>query len=341
MSDAMLGKRFYEQRNDVTGPAWHRITDPYDEPRSAKEAWRIVGGEEGIVTTQEKIVVPAFPDLVIPDTVLVRHPTFDDPEPRYFGVVTEEYQQVTMGQIVTLWDEHVALPVETMGIILEGRCAFLTARLPDWDVRGETMQDYIACNAWFDATGANKIIRTQVREVCWNTVQAGERAAVETYRVVHNRYALERMGNWLRHVRESIDAKTEAIRAACDLLAGTLVTQDRGLHVLEAAYPFPSEPRRDAPEDVMAARLERYEAQRQTTTDRRMAVAELFEEGTGTGMRTKAAMGTLWGLVNCVVELEDYRRGGSDQTAAISSFIGSRAETKRRAFDAAIEAAED
>src|SRR5215467_1796820 len=93
--------------------------------------------------------------------------------------------------------------------------------------------------------------------------------------------------------------------------------------------------------DYADLREKKWDAEARLVTDRRTAALELFK-GRGTGMDSKAAAGTAWGLYNSVVEVEDWRGGGRAADAdarAAAVLIGERAEAKGRAWTAALQVA--
>lgn len=136
---------------------------------------------------------------------------------------------------------------------------------------------------------------------------------------------------WDEHVGRPVETM--------ELLATTRATGDLVRPVLFAAWPSPTPPppREDCPPEVFTQRFEKYEADVQIVQERRITALDLFR-GDGTGMGLDSRKGTMWGVYQAVAELEQYRRGGNDQSAATSMLVGSRGATVQRAFDAALEA---
>ncbi|MBI2323138.1 MAG: hypothetical protein HYU88_13845 [Chloroflexi bacterium] len=54
-------------------------------------------------------------------------------------------------------------------------------------------------------------------------------------------------------------------------------------------------------------------------------------------MNHEACKSTHWGLFQAIMELEDFRNGGTDIGAATSALAGDRAAAKERAFDLSLE----
>lgn len=342
MTAAILGNRFLASRDR---PVW------WDSP--TKKAGRLGEGEqltaiEGLQRIGEPVVTleplyaelsnlnPTYNRITLPERAIVRHPIAEDNEFRSFGVVGPDYSLITAGEAARLWDAKIGKFIETEFFMLEGRALVISCVLPRSAVKGEEVERFLVLANYTDGATASLAMVTTVCPVCQNTVLAGERLAAEHYRIVHDSTARDRMAQWLTGMYERATRGAAAVDEAMAVLAATRVTGAGAKTVLEAAYPYPSEPRRDAPAEVIRDREERASKLRETMDLRRLTALDLFQ-GAGTGMDLESRKGTMWGLVNAVVEVEDYRRGGSDLQAATSALLGSRAATKARAFDAALE----
>lgn len=338
MTAAIFGNRFLAPR---ARSVWHLHGNRFDDDERLTAVQGLQRLGEPVVTL-EPITVELgnlsrdYNRIVLPERAIIRHPIDEDREFRSFGVVGPDYSLITAGEAARLWDGKIGKPIETEFFMLEGRALVISCVLPKSAVKGEEVERFLVLANYTDGATASLAMVTTVCPVCQNTVLAGERLAAEHYRIVHDSTARDRMAQWLTGLYERATRGAAAVDAAMAVLAETRVTGAGAKLVLEAAYPYPGEPRRDAPEDVIRARSERVQQLRETMDVRRLAALELLQ-GAGTGMDLASRKGSMWGLVNAVVEVEDYRRGGSDLQAATSSLLGSRAATKARAFDAALE----
>lgn len=154
---------------------------------------------------------------------------------------------------------------------------------------------------------------------------------------------MERLGDWLSDMYGQLQDRRTLVQDQYQLMAGVRIAEATKDAVLRAAYPEPRRPREDAPAPVVALRTREWERRRDRTLVFREAAARLFA-GEGTGMDSLAAEGTMWGLYNAIVELEDYRRGHNrggqeSRIAAQDAMFGYRQEVKTRALNKALELA--
>lgn len=317
-------------------PAWHRKGTIMDVERSARESLEVIGGALNV--TLESLTTES--GLILPDRAIVRGPVQDDPKSRSFGVVGPEYVLVTPDDAVQIWDEHVARPIETMGMLGKyGQEFFMTTKLPDLDVKGEEVCNYLLGHFPMSPFKSAQAIVSPVCTVCANTLRLAESMAVQRLRVVHDRSIKARLAAWMSEMVARAEAQTEALKGAFDAFASHQVTKKQTEVVLSQAYPSPAEPIRNAPDSIMEGRWKTYEYVRDSADKAKKQVVALFQ-GAGTGMDLEARKGTMWGLYNAVTERENYRRGGDAQSSAMSILFPntaqSRGATMERAFQAGL-----
>lgn len=331
MSHEIFGNRFLSYRQ----PAWHGLGLVVNEPVGARAAYTKLGPYE--VQLADLVARVDGTEVPVPEhKAVLRSATQDDPRPRVFGVVRGEYTLITPTELADIWDEFVCRPVETIAALQHGAVMFISTKLPSFSVRGDEIDDYLLVHNPMDGGHAAQVLQTQVRVVCNNTLRmALQQAGATAYTVVHDSTARERLGKWLAEMYQSAAARAAAIQEVYEILAGHRVTREETEHVLAAAYPIPKPPRENAPSDVLKLRLADWERHRDRALDRRIAARGLFEGG-GTGIDTRAARGSAWGLYNAVCETEDYRRWVKLDAKSYDAVFGGRAETKMRAFDACL-----
>jgi hypothetical protein len=262
---------------------------------------------------------------------IVRMPTSDDNVKRVFGVVNKKYELVTPRDVVENWDRAVSRYVETIGAINEGSTLFVTTKLPTVDINGDELDNYMILVSPMSGNDALQIVNSSVRVVCQNTLRAAQSAATESYRIVHNKFAQERLREWLSFVYDNAINRMDAINRSFRAMAEASVKSADVDNVLELTYTMPKLPRRDCPETVYAERMQNYENTAARIQPRRDAARELFE-GKGVGSDSAAARGTLWGLYNAVAELENYGGKGSAKSRAESLMMGNRGEVVERCY---------
>lgn len=332
MAANIFGNRFVDNRE----PAWHRLGLVITEPLSAVAAFKRMGQYE---VDLSPIVIPAHGsregEILMHQNAIVRSPTEDDPTHRVFGTVSEDYVLIQPIEFCQIWDEHVGEPIETIGALGLGETLFLSTKLPSFDVKGDQVDNYLVSASPMTGGDAAEGRVTPVRPVCQNTLILGGIRATERYRILHTEGAKDRLANWLSEIHDRALERSEAIKAAFNILAKHRVSNYQTTKVLERAYPFPSKPKLDAPDDVLTAREEHWEYLVSGAKTRRAAAKELFD-GHGQGSEVEAAAGTAWGLYNAVVELEDYRRGRGIESISKDALYGERAKAKARAFEACL-----
>lgn len=328
MSHNLFGERFGDQRFN----AWHELGQVFGEPISASKAYKRLG-------PYEVRLAPCTADGVdLEQQAILRNPTTDDPETRVFGTVGMDYHLITPEDFVSIWDERVGQPIETIGMLGFGETMFLTTYLPTLNVKGDEIEFYLLAKNPMTGLHAAEAMTTPVRTVCKNTLIAAEAAATQKLRIVHDEHGKTRMGDWLQEMYQEAETTAYALKEMFDVLAGFKVKAKDAELLFEEAYPYPNTPKRNAPARVMDQRLKWWSENVSLMDRRREGAQELFE-GMGTGMDTVAAKGTLWGAYNAVVECEDYRRGKDEAKISTSILFGERADSKKRALKAALDIA--
>lgn len=325
MSHNLFGDRF----GDARKPAWHDLGTVFDRAISAVKALKEVGDYEVRLS-------PATADGVdLGKNAILRNPTTDDPETRVFGIVSREYHLITPQDVCTIYDERVAKPIETIGALGAGETFFLSTQLPTLDVKGDEVENYLLISNPMTGLASAEIRVTPVRVVCQNTLMASDRMATQKLKIVHDKHASERLGEWLQETYEFAETTSKVLRDLFTEMASVRMKDVEARRLFEAAYPVPKAPNLNAPKAIHDQRLAWWQENINLMERRREGAKSLFE-GMGTGMDLPAAKGTLWGAYNAVVETEDYRRGRNEDQIGASCLFGERAMTKKRAFEYAV-----
>jgi phage/plasmid-like protein (TIGR03299 family) len=330
----IFGERFVSHRV----PAWHDLGLVLEDGVGAMEALRRINGD--FVVTMQPVFTrsPDGSEIAIPDfRCALRHPTDDDNEYVPFNVVGDSYQPITMADVCVVFDEFVARDIETLGILGRGEQGFVTVKLPEIDVNGDEVEMYLGATYAFSSAASVEV--WPLRVVCQNTLKAAQARARVAYRIVHDASARQRMGEWLAHAYEEADEKSRMLKEVFTTLANYDASAAQARRVVTAAWPEPNRPRENAPRDVMEKREAIFDWRRTRVLKFRDTAID-FWRGGGTGMDTRAAKGTLWGVVNAVAEVEGYRRGSfrgdEAKNVAESELFGKRGDVKERSVDAAL-----
>jgi phage/plasmid-like protein (TIGR03299 family) len=309
MSDEVFGERFF----GALRPAWHRKGVVLAEPTSATDAYSLLGP----YTVALDPLVTQY-GMPVSAKAIVRAPTHDEPIRRVFGVVSDRYKLITPEDIVEAYDRYVNKPVETMAALKHGAVFLLSTKLPDYDVNGDEIENYMLVDNWMTGTGACHVRVTPIRVVCQNTLSMAIGQAGETHRIIHTGSPLQELEDWLVDVYSRAVHTSSVVKEAFEILAKAQFKQDKAIRViLKEVYPYPAG--------------KTLETQMEAVDTTRNSVLHLFN-GMAAGADTKAFKGTAWGLYNSVVEFEDrYHRAGSNFAESI--LFGSRARVKERAFE--------
>lgn len=337
MSHEIFGSRFTSHRV----AAWHSIGTVSENEMSAREALSQIGGDLNVrLHPNFTLIDGTLTDL--PGRSIVRYPTSDDPEHVVLGQVGPDYTLITPGEIADIWDASVGKPIETMGVLRRGALFFCTTKLPTLDIKGDEVERYLGVCSPMDGQRTASAEEWDVRVVCANTLRAAQAQAKVSYRVIHDAKAKDRLGAWLLDAYQKAEQNYDVVKEAFELLASRDVSPSDALAVVRRAYPEARIPRRNAPDEMMAVRMERWERAQIRIRRRRETALELFQ-GDGTGMDLPAAKGTLWGLYNAITETENFRKGFAAggveaESARVGEDVlfGRRGEAMQRAFDACL-----
>jgi len=216
------------------------------------------------------------------------------------GVVSDKFSLVThgtMGQILEAILGQPNVKFETAGSCKGGAEVWALAYLDEpYVVPGDDTQTYpfVALLNNHDGSGACKLVRTQVRVVCWNTYQAasmqGERTGMQ--------YTFTHSGNVEGRIEEAIEALKGARSEANEW--NDLATELFGMPVDDATFlKYTQDFIPDPVGEIVSDRV-------RNNVDR---ARETFKHLYLDSMTTEAHRGTALGLLDASVEYLDHVRG--------------------------------
>ncbi len=336
MAHNLFGERFYSLRQ----PAWHGLGTVGDGEQGAVE---IFNSLTPYVITLE----PIFADvdglrLELPNKVITRHPTPDDPEYKSFGIVGDEYTIVDPLRSCEIWDESTQKSVETLGVLGRGESLFITTKLPSFDVNngkngGDPVDSYLLLHNPY-GEGAIQVRVTPIRVVCQNTLIAAKAASTESFRIIHDKNVESRLSQWMSGIVGRSEGISVNLQEAFNLMAATEVDDDAANDLLRRIYVDPAKPSYVPDAAVMEKREKAYENSVAWNVQARELVLEDWR-GAGMGQDIAATQNTGWGLYNAVVEIEDYRpaQRGADANRGYNSLFGDRAQRKELAYSSILQ----
>lgn len=305
MSDDLFGTRFFGHKI----PAWHMKGVIVDDDTTAGAAYDLMGRYAVCLKklfTEDGLELPHF--------AIMREPTHDDRQHRVFGITSLEYRLIPPDVIVSLFDQHVCQPVNTMGALRNGEIFFVSTRMLSYDVKGDEIDNYLLVFNHMNAKGSCQLKVTPVRVVCANTLSVALAGNGEVHPIIHKHDALDQLAKWMSTVWHNANETSLVFKEVFEILADAGVgSQFMVDGLLKKVYPDnPKDPDDNKPEET------------------RLAIKHLFN-GQAAGSDLPAFKGTAWGLWNTIVEYEDrFRQPGPN--LAESVLIGTRAQTKKHAF---------
>jgi len=311
-------------------PAWHGLGTVVETAPNSREAIRLAGLDWEV--EQERMF------LLSGDGVAEQVPTFRanvrTDTRRVLGVVTEKYTPVQNAEAFRFVDALIdsgEVRYESAGALFNGQTVWLLARLSGIDgevVQGDEQRSYVLFANTHDGSKAVNIIPTNVRVVCWNTLNF----ALSDGSPGERRYSVRHVGNVMRR----IDAAREALGMVRDhfvdylQLASQLVR--RSIHdgeftaYLDTLFPVPEF--KEASRPLMKTRATVWN---NFHNDERQKLGGRIS-------------GTAWAALNAVTQYHDHDRRvvGADARAkqesrVYGSWMGEAGKAKARAARVAVE----
>lgn len=347
MSDNIFGQRFLGYRE----PAWHGLGHVFEEPLKPSEALAVLpGGDVEVETIPVEVPIKigkTTTKLATGQVAIIRRPTEDDPQPRFFGFAGTDYELMLNKDICAALDK-LPYNTETLGLLEYGRRLFVTLKIGTTTVAGEDVDEYFVVTEGKDGGSAAKGAYTPVRVVCKNTLTLGLAQATFQFAVQHRAGGAGEFDFMVQVAEMAKVARAKSLEALA-LMGKTSLVESQIDEILLAAYPVPPEPKKVGlfkelttlgtvpPNDAAMQKLARvqhtYEVFSKQVATHRDGARQLIQK---INDEYPNVANTAWAAYNGVVECEDYRNGS--ENIGESALWGPRAQTKVRAFNAALQA---
>ncbi len=354
--DNVFGDRFLGVRE----AAWHKLGTVIDEPMPIVEAAQLAGLDFNVVKIPMMISWP--PDETDPEKItifdsgkvaLTREPTADDPEPRVFGVASDQFeivQNMDMARLLEPLNER--WPIETMGSLKYGAVTFMTLMTGEFDVAGEQVNKHLLISNGHDGTRGFNIKDVRTRVVCDNTLQAAEGESSLLDFSLRHVTGVQVEASW--HL--DLIGKLEKQSVETDELMqkmGETELEDQVLEsMIDAAFPLPRKPRKlviaDAAgsEAVTKEQIKAALELRDSTANKNSEFERATERITAIRAGTMDQYdricdnypniaNTVWGGLNAITEVSNWREGRAPEASVM---FGERREEGRRAYAVAVDA---
>jgi phage/plasmid-like protein (TIGR03299 family) len=177
---------------------------------------------------------------------------------------------------------------------------------------------YATFHTSHDASKAFQAFLTAVREVCRNTVRAGELNKLSrALRVKHTKNALNRIGDMKAQLAEISDLAM-TFEAKLNFLAKRKMTRESLVGIMDRLFP--------------KAKDENGEAKESTRRENIVAdILTLYEHNDGNVFPEQR--GTAYNLLNAITEYTDHARSTKGDGRAVSAVLGSGDKLKSSALD--------
>lgn len=315
MAHEIMGNAFYSLRK----PAWHDLGIVGQEEQNILDVAEIVG-------IPEIFQKPVFDFLGNPiDNTMAIHATFPATQQTLtYGIVSDNrYFLSSHKDVLSIaYDVVKDAPVETMGLLYDGREMFLLLKLPEFKVVGDALRPYLLLVNPLDGRKAIRARYCCTRVVCDNTknIALGEKTE---YKIAlrHGKNHQEKLRAWLANAWLSKDEAIIFMTEFYTKLYDTPMSNNQRLKILEKVYPNPDEIDEKASDSELAAYIAGKDKARE---DRQNVLTILSKSPT----LTSDMRGNAYGLLESIVEYEDYSR---PYRRAISSVFGAASERKEQA----------
>lgn len=324
-------------------PAWHGLGKTFIEPLTASEAVELAGMEYHVEKVPHEVEVDGILVTTLYD--LIRMPSEADPDPAYFGTVSEDYEVLNNMDIAKALDPLTGRwPVETVGALKQGESVFFTFRAGEFSIGKDDIKGYFLVHESKTGRGGLRIAFTPIRVVCQNTLTMGLTRSQVSVNISHSKGASAELNFWAEILPLMEKAQAET-RKTMEALSEFKLTKAMEHEILRAAYPDPPAGAKarlkaelegiEIPEALQAgidkaSDTNLYYKNRQSMF--RDATAELYDIFNQQFPQTAR---TGWALTNAIAESEDWRRGREPEYATV--FAGDRVRAKERGFRKAVE----
>jgi len=209
---------------------WHGLGTIVQEAPTSLEALKLAGLDWDVV--QE----PAYrKNGVIVDDTFLNVRTSDD---KVLGKVGNRYKIVQNRDAFDFTDNLIGGDVryETAGSLRDGKCTWLLVKLPDSEILGDAINNYVCFSNTHDGTGAVKCIVTPVRVVCQNTLNYAISSANRSWSMRHTSNIQYKMDE-ARNVLKLAELYNENLKKTAEKLALERMSNADVDNFLNLLYP--------------------------------------------------------------------------------------------------------
>jgi phage/plasmid-like protein (TIGR03299 family) len=266
----------------VKEPAWHKLGTVIPEHVEASQAI-IMAGQDWAVENR-----PCFDENGNELPSFIRRIVRAD-NGKTLGRCAEMYKPIQNREIYDMAQAIVSQGVrfETAGVLKNGQYVWALINAGVNQVKDDKTQTYMLLYNWHNAGGAMKVLMTDVRVVCWNTLSMHFGRENSNTISIHHTGEIGKKIEQAKHIMAKAGQWREKFVDVVNALAEVEVRKDFAEHVAKKAYP---------------EKFNKYH--QDVNAEHRYAIVETFL------MQSKqciaAVDGTAWGLVNAFTEYVDH-----------------------------------
>ena len=249
------------------------------------------------------------------------------------AVVSASFKTVQPAQIFDIFSEMAEknqATMETAGLLFDGRVYWALASIgvDGWVAdRRDTMKRYLRMTTSCDGTRRTSGDLVDVRTVCNNTLLAGDRGAVNRYRLSHRSQFVERDAKTSLGLSQGRDEFAETLAEFKRMAETKAAPVDSLLKTAELFTPKWADMDRDAKIKTI-----------EKSTGPVARIGQLFLNRQAIGSDLDGTAGTAYGWLNAVTEYVDHEgRARTADRRIDSAWFGDGAKIKERAREMALE----
>lgn len=284
---------------------WHGLGTAVSESQSSAEAIRLAGLDWDVVTSPIATLGREIPGY----KAIVRQT-----DAKVLGVASDKYVPVQNREAFDFTDGILGAGAkyETAGALRGGKLIWLLANLGEYSILGDRVSQYLCFTTGHDGNSPVRVLPTDTRVVCANTLRMALRDTKSTWTFEHSSGVhdkLKEAAETLRRAREY----SEALKVRAEELYKVKVTKPMLDRILEQVFGNEND-----------EEFEGYLARAKRIVMLKDRLVEVYEEKDD----LQNFRGTAWGLYNAFADVAAHAR---------PTFVKDRTAAKERLFLSFVE----
>lgn len=266
---------------------WHGLGVRVEEAPASADALRLAG-LDWTVRPEPMYIDIGGKKIVVPNTFANTRSSDDS----VLGVVTGKYKIVQNEEAFSFTDALLGEGVkyETAGSLDNGKRVWVLARMPETEILGDKIEQYLVFTNSHDGKGSIRVACTPVRVVCQNTLNAALRTASRSWSTKHMGNIESKMAEAHRTL-ELASKYMGSLKDEAEKLAGTPFSMEKFTQFVETLLPLDKDATPRQEKNVLLLR-----------DDLNIRYREAPDLGN--------IRGTKWGVLNAVSDFATHKAPG-------------------------------